>query len=124
MVAAKPAVKKDPKFKPSNLKSFSDKALLGPNYIKRFNGNLDEIWDRLDLDKNKMFDKAETKNFMAELQLCVNPDMSGNFDPAKFDELFHKYDDDKNGFLEKAEMCVFIKKTFAQEKKPETVEAA
>ena len=45
--------------------------------------------------------------------------MSGTYDAAKFDQLFKDYDEDKNGFLEKAEMCVFIKKTFKQEKKLE-----
>ena len=113
-----------PQFKPSNLKSFSDKALLGEHYVKRFNGNLDEIWDRLDVDKNKMFDKEETKKFIAELQLCVNPEMSGTYDPEKFDQLFKEYDDDKNGYLEKCEMCVFIKKVFKQAKKPQNAEAA
>ena len=108
-------VQKAPKFKPSNLKSFSDKALLGPNYLKRFNGNLDEIWDRVDVDGNKMLDKAETKNFIEELQKIVNPEMSGSYEPAKFDQLFKLYDDDKNGYLEKAEMTVFIQKSFRKE---------
>ena len=100
--------KKLPNQKASNLKSFSDKNLLGEKYVKRFNGNLDEIWDKVDVDNNKMLDKAETLNFIAEIQKIVNPEMCGAYDPAKFDELFKQYDDDKNGYLEKAEMCVFI----------------
>jgi hypothetical protein len=82
-----PAEKKDvAKTKQSNLMSFSDPALLGAEYLKRFKGNIDQIWEKCDVGKHKMLDKKETKGFLEELQKIVNSDVSGHFDPNLFDK--------------------------------------
>ena len=91
--------------------------MLGPDYVKRFNGNLDELWNKVDTNKDTYLDKVEAKKFMEELGKIVKPEEKGTYNMANFETQFDKYDEDKNGVLEKGEMCVFIKKMFTKNKK-------
>lgn len=50
------AKKEKAKTKKANQVGFSDKTRLGPDYLKRFNGDLDEIWARVDNDGNMLLD--------------------------------------------------------------------
>lgn len=109
--------KEKAKGKKANLVSFADKSRLGPEYVKKFNGDLDELWKKVDNDGNMLLDKNEAKKFMEELGDIVKPEEKGIYDISNFDKLFKMYDEDTNGFLEKAEMCVFIKKMFKKQKK-------
>ena len=109
--------KEKAKEKKANQLSFSDKMRLGPEYLKRFKVDLDELWTSVDTNGDNFLDKTEARNFMEKLGQNVKPEDKGTLTMDNFDKQFNLYDEDKNGFLEKAEMCVFIKKMFKKEKK-------
>ena len=95
---------------PSNEESLTE--LLG-SYASNFKIDPESLWFQHDQDQNGMLDREECKAFMADLSKYISADRARNYNANKFYELFEKYDEDQNGFVEKSEMCVFIKKVFA-----------
>jgi Ca2+-binding EF-hand superfamily protein len=94
------------------------------DYLHNIEGDVDEVWDKSDADNSGVLDKAECKNFLAELKTKMKPERAENYDEANFDKLFDRFDDNKDGFMEKKEMAVFIKKVFKKTAAQKQKEAA
>lgn len=89
---------------------------LGKYATDNITGDIDELWNTSDADKNGMLDKEECKVFLAKVKDMMSEERANNYDESKFEEIFTKYDDDKNGFVEKSEMTSLIKMTFRKPK--------
>jgi len=82
--------------------------LLG-DYTKHIKGDVDELWEQKDADKNGYLDREEAKKFLNALSGIMEPERAANYTDSAFERVFTKFDEDKNGFLEKSEMAVLIK---------------
>jgi Ca2+-binding EF-hand superfamily protein len=100
--------------RPANQKLLSE--YLGSYATDNITGNIDELWDTSDADKNGMLDKEECKIFLSKVKEMMKEERANNYDESTFDDIFKKYDDDSNGFIEKSEMTTLIKKTFKKPK--------
>jgi hypothetical protein len=61
---------------------------LGQYATDNITGDIDELWDNSDADKNGMLDKEECKVFLAKVKDLMNEDRAKNYDESKFDEIF------------------------------------
>jgi len=72
--------------RPANLKPLSE--YLGSYATDNITGNIDELWDASDADKNGMLDKEECKVFLAKVKEMMKEDRAKNYDEAKFEDIF------------------------------------